>query len=143
MILEFDMSDLGRMHYFIGIEVVQTLVSIFISQKKYVQKILNRFQMKNCNSVSIPTEFGMKLAKDHKGKKVNSTLYKQIIGSLLYLTTTRPYIMYFVSLISRYMEIPTEMYLLAVKRIFRYLQGIVEFGLFYKKGRKIRLDGLH
>jgi len=114
---------------------------IFISQKKYVQDILDRFQMKDCNPVSTPTEFGLKLNKDHEEKKVDSTLYKQIVGSLMYLTATRPDIMYSVSLISRYMENPTEIHLLAAKRILRYLQGIRDFGLFYKKGEKSDLFG--
>lgn len=79
MMHEFDMSDLGMLHYFLGIEVVQTAVGIFISQKN-VQEILDRFQMKNCNSVGTPIEFGLKLTKDHRGKKVDNTLYKQIVG---------------------------------------------------------------
>ncbi|XP_058208312.1 uncharacterized mitochondrial protein AtMg00810-like [Rhododendron vialii] len=127
MMAEFEMSDLGMMHYFLGIEVVQLPAGIFISQKKYVQEILDRFQMKNCNSVSTPTKFGLKLTKDHDGKKVDSTLYKQIVGSLMYLTATRPDIMFSVSLISRYMENPTELHLLAAKRIFRYLQDLRGF----------------
>ncbi|XP_073303043.1 secreted RxLR effector protein 161-like [Primulina huaijiensis] len=92
--------------------------------------------MKNCNAASTPTEFGLKLTRDCEGKGVDSTIYTQIVGSLMYLTATRPDIMYSVSLISRYMESPTEMHLLAVKRILRYLQGTFEFGLFYKNGEK-------
>ena len=108
---EFEMSNLGLMHYFLGIEVMQSDDGIFFSQKKYVGEILNKFQMKDCNSVSTPVECGMKLHKDHDGKKVDSTLYKQIVGSLMYLTTTRLDITYSVSLISRYMENPTELHL--------------------------------
>ena len=107
------------MHYFLGIKVVQSANGVFISQKKYVRDILDRFQMKDCNPVSTPTEFGLKLNKDHEGKKVDNTNYKQIVGSLMYLTATRLDIMYSVSLISRYMENPTEMHLLAAKRILR------------------------
>jgi hypothetical protein len=143
MMIEFEISDLGMMHYYLGIKVVQSANGIFISQKKYVQDILDRFQMKDCNPVSTPNEFGLKLNKDHEGKKVDNTLYKQIIGSLMYLTTTRPNIMYSVSLISRYMENPTEMHLLAAKRILRYLQGTRDFGLFYKKGEKLELFGFN
>ncbi|XP_057980101.1 uncharacterized mitochondrial protein AtMg00810-like [Malania oleifera] len=139
MLVEFEMSDLGMMQYFLGIEVVQSANGIFISQKKYVQNILDRFRMKDCNPVSTPTEFGLKLNKDHEGKKVDNTLYKQIVGSLMYLTATRPDIMYYVSLISRYMENPTEMHLLAAKRILRYLQGTRDFGLFYEKAEKLEL----
>lgn len=133
MMIEFEMSDLGMMHYFLGQEVVQSAYGIFISQKKYVQDILDRFKMQDCIPVSTPAEFGLKLNKDHDGKKVDNTLYKQIVGSLMYLTATRPDIMYVVSLISRYMENPTEMHLLAAKRILRYLQGTKDFGLFTRK----------
>ncbi|XP_022855734.1 uncharacterized protein LOC111376952 [Olea europaea var. sylvestris] len=120
MMIGFDMSDLGKMHYFLGIEVVQSAGGIFISQTKYVREILSRFQMKNCNSASTPIEVGLKLIKDSEGMRVDNTLHKQIVGSLMYLTATRPNIMHAVSLISRYMECPKEMYLLAAKRIFQY-----------------------
>ena len=101
MMDEFEMSDLGMMHYFLGIEVVQSNAGIFISQKKYVGEILDRFHMH-------PTAFGCKLHKDHEGKKVGNTFFKQIVGSLMYLTATRPDIMYSVCLVSRYMKYPTE-----------------------------------
>ena len=81
MMAEFEMSDLGMMHYFLGIEVVQSSTGIFISQKKYVREILDRFQMKDCNPVNTPSKFGMKLNKDNGGKKVDDTRYKQIVGS--------------------------------------------------------------
>ena len=97
--------------------------------------------MKDCNPVNTLFEFGLKLNKDDGGKKVNNTLYKQIVGSLMYLTATRPDIMHVVSVISRHMECPTEIHLLATKRILRYLQGIKEFGLFFKKGEKLDLFG--
>lgn len=74
--------------------------------------------MKNCNSISTPSEVGLKLIKDPEGKKVDNTFYRKIVGSLMYLTATRPNIMHVVSLISRYMECPKEMHLLAAKRIF-------------------------
>uniref|UniRef100_A0A0V0GTF5 Putative ovule protein n=1 Tax=Solanum chacoense TaxID=4108 RepID=A0A0V0GTF5_SOLCH len=118
MMVEFDMTDIGMMHYFLGIEVVQSADGIFITQKKYAQEILDRFQMKSCNSASSPTEFGSKLTKEPGGRRVDNTLYKQIVGSLMYLTATRPDVMHAVSLISRYMESPKEMHLLAAKRIF-------------------------
>lgn len=79
--------------------------------------------MKNCNVVSTIVECGIKLHKDHDGKKVGNILYKQIVGSLMYLTTTRLDIMYFVSLISRYMKNLTKLHLLAAKRILHYFQG--------------------
>ncbi|XP_028108038.1 uncharacterized protein LOC114306914 [Camellia sinensis] len=141
MMVEFEMSDLGMMHYYLGIEVVQSPIGFFISQKKYVGEILDKFQMKDCNPVNTLSECGLKLNKDNGGTKVDNTLYKQIVGSLMYLTATRPDIMYAVSVISRYMECSTKIHLLATKRIFRYLQGTKEFGLFYKKGEKLDLYG--
>lgn len=88
-------------------------------------KYLCKFQTDTCNSVRTPAEVGMKLEKDPQGKKVDSTLYKKIVGSLMYLTTSRPDITYDVSLISRYMEAPTEMHLNVAKRILRYLKVIM------------------
>lgn len=141
MMDEFEMFDLGKMHYFLGLEVVQSDDGIFVSQKKYVREILDRFKMQNCNLATTPVEFGLKLCKVGSEKKVDNIFYKQIVGSLMYLTTIRPDIMYVVSLISRYMESPTEIHLLAAKRILRYLQGTKDFVLFYKKGEKSDLIG--
>ena len=95
--------------------------------------------MKDCNPVNAPFEFGMKLNKDNGGKKVDDTLYKQIMGSLMYLMATRLDIMHVVSVISRYMECPIEIHLLVAKRIFQYLQGTKEFGLFYKNEERLDL----
>ncbi|CAL8176597.1 unnamed protein product [Prunus armeniaca] len=141
MMHEFYMSDLGLMHYFLGIEVVQSSAGIFISQKKYVQEILDRFEMKDCNSVCTPTEIGLKLVKNSGEKKVDQTLFKHIVGSLMYLTATWPDIQHAVSLIGRYMECPEVPHLAVAKRIFRYLKGTNNFGILYKKGAKLGLFG--
>jgi hypothetical protein len=134
MMNEFDMTDLERMRYFLGIEVLQSSNGIFVGQKKYVETILTRFKMDGCNSVNNPIVPGTKLCNDHGGSKINNTIYKQIVESLMYLTTTRPDMMFVVSLLSRYMECPTELHLQAAKRVFKYLKGTVSFGVFYKKG---------
>lgn len=76
MTTKFDMSDLGFMHYFLGIEVKQFIGGIFISQKKYAQESLDRFGMKNCNSVTTPTEMGLKLEKNLVGKNIDNILCK-------------------------------------------------------------------
>ncbi|XP_070662340.1 uncharacterized protein [Malus domestica] len=81
------------------------------------------------------------LTKDEDGVMVDITMYKQIVGSLMYLITIRPDIMFVVSLISRYMERPTELHLQAAKRVLRYLKGTIDFGLFYKKGGNEDLIG--
>ena len=90
--------------------------------------------MENSNAVCSPIVPGFKLHQDEGGVKVDETFYKQIVGSLMYLTATRPDMMFIVSLISRYMSKPTEMHMQAAKRALRYLKGSVNYGIFYKKG---------
>ena len=111
MMLEFDMTDLGKMRYFLGIEVMQRSDGIFINQKKYTQEVLERFNMDKCNPVHNPMVPGFKLTKNGDGVRVDGTFYKKIVGSLMYLTTTRPDVMFVVSLISRFMDYPTELHL--------------------------------
>lgn len=131
---EFDMTDLGKMTYFLGLEVLQQSDGIFLFQKKYALEMLQRFGMDRSNFVHNPIVPGVKLTKDESGIKVDKTYYKQIVGSLMYLTFTRPDMMFVVNLISRYMENPTELHLLVAKKVLRYLKGTTEFGIFYKKG---------
>ncbi|KAL6311202.1 hypothetical protein AAG906_000351 [Vitis piasezkii] len=107
---------------------------IFINQKKYTQEVLERFSMDKCNPVHNPMVPGFKLTKNGDGVRVDSTFYKKIVGSLMYLTATRPDVMFVVSLISRFMDCPTELHLQSAKRILRYLKGTIDFGVFYKKG---------
>eukprot|EP01018_Ginkgo_biloba_P013725 Gb_24397 [translate_table: standard] len=105
---EFEMTDLGLMKYFLGIEVSQTNDGIFICQTKYASDVLKRFKMLNCKSTSTPMATGLKLSKEDKGTNVDPTLYKRLVGNLMYLSATRPDIMYAVSLISRFMETPKD-----------------------------------
>lgn len=97
--------------------------------------------MNDCNSVQNPIVPGCKLTKDEEGVKVDSTLYKQIVGSLMYLSATRPDMMFMISLISRFMEAPTELHLQTAKRVLRYLKGTADYGVFYKKGKGNQLIG--
>jgi hypothetical protein len=134
MMVEFDMTDLGKMRYFLGVEVLQKTDGIFISQKRYVMEVMERFGMDKSNSVLNPMVPGEKLQKDQDGIKIDSTHYKRIVGSLMYLTATRPDVMFAASLLSRYMEHPTKLHLQAARKILRYLKGTVDYGVFYKKG---------
>ncbi|XP_042379979.1 uncharacterized mitochondrial protein AtMg00810-like [Zingiber officinale] len=132
MKLEFDMTDLGRMKYFLGVDLLQNPEGIYISQRKYAKDVLEKFGMEKSNNVKNLIVPGVKLTKDEEGSKVNATMYKQLVGSLMYLTVTRPDLMYVVSLISRFMISPTELHLQAVKRVLRYLKGTVDLGVFYQ-----------
>jgi hypothetical protein len=129
---EFSMTDLGKMRYFLGVEVKQCDQGIFIHQHKYASEILNRFGMESCNQVCSPIVPGCKLVKDEKGKATDATLYKQMIGCLMYLLATRPDMTFSVCLAARYMDRPTEMHVAAVKRILRYLKGTLKLGILYK-----------
>nr|GEZ09403.1 putative RNA-directed DNA polymerase [Tanacetum cinerariifolium] len=130
---EFEMTDLGKMRYFLGIEVMQTATGIHVSQQRYAVEILNRFNMVNCNAVVNPIVPGCKL-KLEEGESVDETLFKSLVGCLMYITTTRPDIQFVVSYISRFMSKPTDIYFAASKRVLRYLQGTVDYGIWYKRG---------
>ncbi|XP_050878448.1 uncharacterized mitochondrial protein AtMg00810-like [Lathyrus oleraceus] len=130
---EFEMTDMGCMRYFLGVEVTQTSYDIFICQRKYANEILKRFGLQNCSSVHNLIVPGCKLTKDVGGLKVDATTYKQMVGSLMYLTATRPDLMYVLSLVARFMEAPTTMHQQAVKRVLRYIRGTTELGMFYKR----------
>ena len=108
MMEEFTMTDLGRMRFFVGVEVVQDDRVIFIHQHKYAEDILKRFGMEECNPVRNSMVSGQKLAKEGAGAEVNSTGFKQLVGSLRYLTVARLDIMFVVNLVSIYMEHPTD-----------------------------------
>ena len=108
MLKEFDMSDLGNMHFFLGIEVVQREDGIFICQRKYALEILTKFGMLESNEVSSPIIPGVKISKDKDGTPVDETYFKQLVGSLMYLTATRPDMMFVTCLVSRYMAKPTN-----------------------------------
>ncbi|XP_048231307.1 secreted RxLR effector protein 161-like [Ricinus communis] len=131
---EFDMTDLGRMKYFLNVEVMQGAKGIFINQKRYAGELLKRFNLHSGNAVKNLIVPGSKLSKEGEGAKVDATLYKYLIGSLTYITATKPDLMYVVCLLSRYMADPTEQHMQAAKRVLRYLKGTMSFGLFYKKG---------
>lgn len=134
MKIEFDMTDLGKMKYFLGVEIQQNSEGIYLSQKKYACELLEKFGLQNCNSVKNPIVPGFKLSKKGEGARIDATAYKQLIGSLMYITVTRPDLMYVVCLLSRYMASPNELHMHAAKRVLRYLKGTVELGVFYKRG---------
>ncbi|XP_016704160.1 uncharacterized mitochondrial protein AtMg00810-like [Gossypium hirsutum] len=141
MMKESDMIDLGIMRYFLVSEVIQSDAGKFIYQNKYAHEILARFKMTDCKSFSTPTEPSLKLHKDDEEREVDNIYFKEIVGSLVYLTSTSPDILYVVSLISRYKEKSTEMHLNAAKRVLRYVKGIVDYGVFYKKDIDVNFVG--
>jgi hypothetical protein len=100
LVAEFDMKDLGLMHYFLGLEVWQSPEKIFLNQGKYAVEILKRFDMLECKAMNTPMESKLKLLFDTSSELVDATLYKQIIESLMYLMNTRPDICFVVNTFS-------------------------------------------
>ncbi|KAH9697094.1 hypothetical protein KPL71_023469 [Citrus sinensis] len=133
---EFEMSMMGELKYFLGLQIKQNEEGIFINQAKYVKDLLKRFGIDDSKTKNTPIT---KLDKDEKGKEVDIKMYRGMIGSLLYLTASRPDIMFCVCLCARFQSCPKESHLLAVKRIFRYLSGTIDIGLWYPRGTHIDL----
>eukprot|EP00253_Pinus_taeda_P007349 PITA_07349 len=119
----FEMTDLGYVHYYLGTEVTQHPKSIFLSQKKYIGDLLNRFGMTECNPLTAPMEQNLKLTSIEGKEFENATKYRQFVGSLNYLTTTRPDISFVVGILSKFMQKPCEGHWSAAKKVLRYLKG--------------------
>ncbi|KAK2966773.1 hypothetical protein RJ640_020616 [Escallonia rubra] len=131
MAKEFEMTDSGLMLYYLGIEVKQTDDGIFLSQEVYAKEVLKKFNMKNCNPISIPIEVERKLTRHIKEAPIDRTLFRSLVDSLRYLTCTRPNILYVVSLVSRYMENPTTYHFKMAKRILQYIKVTIDLDIFY------------
>ncbi|KAK4395665.1 Retrovirus-related Pol polyprotein from transposon RE2 [Sesamum angolense] len=141
MMKTFEMSDLGLMHFFLGIEINQEKEGIFICQRKYKETLLKKFKMESCKTITTPLVTGEKYQKEDGSQKVDGSMYRSLIGSLLYLTATRPDIMFATSLISRFMQSPSQVHYAAAKRILRYLRGTKDFGIWYKSTNDAKLLG--
>ena len=141
MMQAFEMTDLGLMTYFLGIEIKQSDNEVFISQKKYAKEILRKFQMEECKAVSTPMNQKEKLSKEDGDDKVDEGYYRSMIGCLMYLTATRPDILFAISLLSRFMHCASETHLVAARRILRYVKGTVDYGVKYESCQNFKLCG--
>jgi hypothetical protein len=138
---EFEMKDLGLMHYFLGLEVWQSPQRIFLNQGKYTIEILKRFNMLECKPMNTPMEAKLKLLVDTSSDLIDATLYRQIIGSLMYLMNTRPDICFAVNTLSQFLVEPKHVRLVAAKHMMRYLKGTIDYGLSYDGDHKFILSG--
>jgi len=123
------MSMIGELSHLLGLQVSQTTTSMFISQTKYLKDMLKRYGMEECAPLSTPMTTNCKLSKDDESPPVDATLYRSIIGALLYLPATKPDIMQAVEMVGRFQSAPKQSHMLAVKIILIYLKGTLDFGL--------------
>ncbi|GJS65668.1 putative ribonuclease H-like domain-containing protein [Tanacetum coccineum] len=136
----FQMSSMGELTFFLGLQVKQKEDGIFISQDKYVAEILKKFDFASVKIASTPIETQKPLTKDEEAADVDVHLYRSMIGSLMYLTASRPDIMFAVCACSRFQVTPKTSHLHAVKRIFRYLKGKPKLGLWYPRVSSFDLE---
>nr|GEV67631.1 hypothetical protein [Tanacetum cinerariifolium] len=130
---KFQMSSMGELTFFLGLQVKQKIDGIFMNQDKYVAEILKKFGLTEGKSASTPIDIEKPLLKDPDGEDVDVHTYRSMIGSLMYLTSSRPDIVFLVCACARFQVTPKASPLHTVKRIFRYLKGKPNLGLWYSK----------
>ncbi|GJT75944.1 putative ribonuclease H-like domain-containing protein [Tanacetum coccineum] len=136
----FQMSSMGELTFFLGLQVKQLPEGIFISQDKYVADILKKFDFLSIRTATTPIESNKPLVKDEDGVDVDVHVYRSMIGSLMYLTASRPDIMFAVCACARFQVTPKASHLNAVKRIFRYLKHQPKLGLWYPRDSPFELE---
>nr|GFA81143.1 retrovirus-related Pol polyprotein from transposon TNT 1-94 [Tanacetum cinerariifolium] len=139
MSLKFQMSMMGQISFFLGLQVSQSPGGIFINQSKFALEILQKFRMDSCDSVNTPMVDRLKLDEDLSGILVDQTRFCSMVGSLMYLTASRPGLLFVVCMCARYQAKPTKKHLEALKRVFRYLKGTTNWGLWYQKDTAMAL----
>ena len=141
MMKVFEMTDLGEMSYFLGVEVQQNQRGIFIGQQIYAKEILKKFKMEECKSMTTLINLKEKLCKEDGAGKVDEAIYRSLIGCLMYLTATRLDIMHVVNLLSRFMHCANEVHFKAVKRVVRYIKGTLSYGIQFSRIENFELQG--
>ncbi|CAM8877561.1 unnamed protein product [Rhodiola kirilowii] len=135
------MSMVGDMCYFLGLQVKQKENGIFISQRKYARNLVKKFDMEKAAHKRIPAASHVKITKDETGTSVDQTLYRSMIGIVLYLTTSRSDIAHALGVCARYQANPKESHLMNVKEIIKYVCGTADYGLWYTKDTNSCLVG--
>nr|GFC14053.1 copia protein [Tanacetum cinerariifolium] len=133
------MSMMGKIIFFLGLQISQNPRGIFINQSKYALESLKKYGFESCDPVDTPMVEKSKLDEDKEGKAVDPSHYRGMIGTLLYLTASRPNLQFSICMCARYQARPSEKHVHAVKRIFRYLRGTVNRELWYPKDSSVAL----
>ncbi|XP_050914937.1 uncharacterized mitochondrial protein AtMg00810-like [Lathyrus oleraceus] len=141
MHLEFEISLVGELTYFLGLQVKKMEEIIFWTQSKYANNIVNKHGLYNASHKRTPSATHLKLSKDENGVDVDESLYRSMIESLLYLITSRPYITYVVGVYPRYQANSKTSHLTQVKRILKYNSGTYNYGILYSHDINLILVG--
>ncbi|GKE11511.1 retrovirus-related pol polyprotein from transposon TNT 1-94 [Tanacetum coccineum] len=136
---KFQMSMMGQMSFFLGLQVSQSPRGIFINQAKYALETLKKYGMDLSDPVDTPMVDRLKLDEDLMGIPVDQTRFRGMVGSLMYLTASRPDLVFAVCMCARYQAKPTKKHFEAIKRVFRYLKGTINMGLWYPKDNTMSL----
>nr|GEX92828.1 putative ribonuclease H-like domain-containing protein [Tanacetum cinerariifolium] len=137
---KFQMSSIRELTFFLGLQMTQKKDWIFISQDKYVDKLLKKFSFSSIRTANIPIETSKRLLKEENAEDLDVYLYRLMIGSLMYLTSSRPDIMFVVCACARFQVTPKVLLTHAMKRIFRYLKGQPKLGIWYPKDSPFKLE---
>ena len=137
---KFEIKNLGRLKYFLGIEVAHSKKGIFISQQKYITDLLKETGKTACKPTSIPVDPNIKLGSAEEDIAVDKEMYQRLVGRLIYLSHTRPDIAFAVSLVSQFMHQPKEAHLQAALRIVQYLKGTPGRGILFKRNKSVSLE---
>ena len=138
--LQFEMKDLDRLSYFLGLEVSSSVDGYYLTQAKYTSNMISRASITDSKIVNTPIKYNFCL-NSHDGESLyNATLYRQLVESLIYLTVTRPDISYTVHVVSQFMAAPRSPHYAAVLRILRYLKGTIFDGLHFSSHSSLTLQ---
>jgi hypothetical protein len=138
---EFETSMIDELTYFLGFQVQQSIQGMFVSQSKYAKDLVKRFGLDGKSHACTPTRTSVKLHVDVAGKPVDQSLYRSMIGCLLYLTASQPDISFSVGVCAHFQANPKESHLTTVKRILRYVNGTVNFGICFSQNTNLELVG--
>jgi len=138
---KFEMKDLGELRYFLDIEVIKSPKGIWLLQRQYALNKFSEYGMTGCKPISIPLEQNVKLSADEGELVEDTTMYKHIVGSLIYMTITRPDLSYAVGVVSQFMQTPRKPHLDAVRCVLRYIKHTLQCGIFYEAKSQLQVHG--
>ncbi|XP_058071277.1 uncharacterized mitochondrial protein AtMg00810-like [Magnolia sinica] len=135
------MKELGELKHFLRLEIDRSNKGIFLCQQKYAKDLLKKYEMLKCKPIATPMEANARLCSEEGKDLEDTTMYRKIVGSLIYLTLSRPDIVYAIGVVNWFMQTLKKPHLEAVRQILRYVKGTIDLGLLYNKGGACKIVG--